>query len=54
VVSNFLIAICQATHAAHDAKNVVVRRKDVDRRRIRRANSVVRDREEERRVINAR
>ena len=50
---HFLIAVCESTHARHHAKNVVVRRIDVDRGGRRRANRVVRDREEERGVINA-
>ena len=54
VYPDFLIGIGQPAHARHDTKHVVVRREDIDRRRVRRANSVVRDREEERRVINTR
>ena len=51
---NLLIGVGKATHAAHDTQNVVVRRIDADRRRRRRANRVVGDREQERGVINAR
>ena len=48
-----LIAIGKSAHARHDTKHVVVRRVDTDRRARGRANSVVGDREEEGRVINA-
>ena len=49
-----LVRVGEATHARHDAENVVVRREDIDGRRDNRANGVVGHREEERRVINAR
>ena len=49
-----LVGVREATHARHHAEHVVVRRVDVDRRGRRRANRVVGDRQQERRVINAR
>ena len=49
-----LVRITQTAHARHHAKNVVVRREDVDRRGNRRANRVVGHREEQRGVIDAR
>ena len=51
---NSLVGVRKTTHARHDAENVVVRREDIDGRRRSRANGIVGDREEERRVINAR
>ena len=51
--SNKLITISKTAHARHDTKNVVVRGVDTDRGARGRANSVVGDREEDRRVINA-
>ena len=53
MVSSFLIAISKSAHSTHYAEHVVVRRIDVDRGRVRRANRVVGDREQERGVINA-
>ena len=49
-----LVAVREATHARHDAEHVVVRRIDADLRRLVEANRVVRERELERRVVNAR
>ena len=54
VIPRLLIGIRQASHATHDAENVVVRRVDVDRGGRRRANRVVGHREEQRGVINSR
>ena len=49
-----LITVGKSSHARHNAKDVVVRRVHTDRGARGRANSVVGDREEDRRVINAR
>ena len=49
---HFLIAVCESTHSAHHAKNVVVRGIDVDRGGGGSADGIVRHREEERGVIN--
>jgi hypothetical protein len=49
-----LVGISESAHARHDTENIVVRRVDTDRRARGRANRVVGDREEERRVINTR
>lgn len=54
VIPRLLIGIRKSAHSTHDAKHVVVRRVDVDRRGRRRANRVVGHREEQRGVINAR
>ena len=54
MVSNFSVTIRESAHARHNAENVVVRRVDVDRRGERRANRVVGDRQEQRRVIDTR
>ena len=53
-MDSHLITVCKASHAAHDTEHVVVRRINTDRRARRGTNSVVGDREEERRVINTR
>jgi len=49
-----LVAVCQATHARHDAQNVVVRGVHADRGRQVGANSVVRDRQQQGRVVDTR
>lgn len=49
-----LVRVGESAHAAHDAKNVVVRREHIDGCRVRRANRVVGHREEERGVIDTR
>ena len=48
-----LITIGKATHARHNAEHVVVGRIHTHRGAGRRANRVVGDRDEERRVVNA-
>ena len=48
-----LVGVRESAHAWHYAENVVVRRIDIDRWGRERANRVVRDREEQRGVVNA-
>jgi len=52
-MATYLIGICKAAHAAHDAQHVVVCRIDADLRGQVVADRVVGHREEERGVINA-
>jgi len=50
--AGFLVAIGQSSHPRHDTENVVVRRIDIDRRRLLAANRVVGEREVERGIVD--
>ena len=51
-MGGFLIAIRKSTHTTHHAENVVVHGVDADARGVDAGDRVVRQREEERRIVN--